>query len=294
MIGGIDLGGTKIEARLFDDTAERTHDMRRVPTPLDDFDALFAGLTAQIDWLRDQAGDPALAVGVCVPGVIDPQTGAVWAANVPLAGQDLGAALTAHYGRSFPVVVDSMAFAYSETHGGAGQDGRCVLGLVLGTGVGAGLCLDGAFPPRAAGLAVEIGHVGVPARALARHGLPLWGCGCGRAGCWETCISGTGLARLASHVTGQAGPAEQVTDPATLDIWADLTGEALATLQNLIDPDVIVIGGGLSRRADLIARLPAALEMHRLGQTRAPAIRVARHGDSSGARGAALLAATRC
>lgn len=288
--GAIDLGGTKIEARLFD-AAMQTVATRRVATPQTDFDSFIAALVDQIRWLEVQAGDPALPTAISIAGVIDPETGIATAANIPVSGRNIGAALAAACGRTLPLFNDCMAFAWSEAHGGAGDGAASVLGLALGTGVGAGLVLDGRLPPRHAGLAVEIGHLGVPARALERHGLPSWPCGCGRTGCFEVYVSGTGLRNLAAWAGhDNPDPAAIAQDEAVMRIWADLAGEMLYAAQITLDPAVIVLGGGLSNIPGLPARLTDALARHRLGQARLPAIRPAMHGDSSGARGAALLA----
>lgn len=293
MIGGIDLGGTKIEARVFDGHDARTVTVRRIPTPRDSFDALLTALMAQIDWLEGETGDAALPIGVAVPGLIDPATGKSFAANVPITGHDLARALEQARGRPFTVVNDCMAFTYSEARGGAAPDTGVVMGLILGTGVGGGLCIDGALPDRHAGLAVEIGHIGVSASVLDRHGLPLFSCGCGRRGCVETYLSGNGLSNIAAWKTGTRTPAQEVTSEEVLGIWVDVAGDTLATIQNILDPHCIVLGGGVSNMAGLVDRLSAALGDHRLSGARAPLLTLAQHGDSSGARGAALLASTR-
>lgn len=295
--GAIDLGGTKIEARLFD-ASMQTLDLRRVPTPSGDFASFMAALVGQVRWLERRADDPALPVALSIAGVIAPDTGICTAANIPVTGQALGHALRDALGRDLPMLNDCMAFAYSEAHGGAGCGARSLLGLVLGTGVGAGLVIDGRLPPRHAGLAVEIGHTGIPARALARHGLPLWSCGCGREGCYENYVSGTGLRRIAiwaglddpEPVSVAARARTQPEAARVMAIWADLVGEMLYTLQLTLDPQVVVLGGGLSNIPGLPERLTEALLALRLGQARPPLIRVAQHGDSSGARGAALMA----
>ncbi|WP_134679221.1 ROK family protein [Paracoccus ravus] len=295
--GAIDLGGTKIEARLFDaDMATlQTH---RVPTPREDFAQFLAALVGQIRWLEQAAADPALPIAISIAGLIDPQTGIATASNIPTSGRSLGRELGLALGRELPLINDCMAFAYSEAHGGAGEGADSVYGLILGTGVGSGLVIRGDLPPRHAGLAVEIGHLGMPARALARHGLPIWLCGCGRDACNENYISGTGLRRIAEWA-GLSDPdpvsvaARAESDPEAarvMSIWADLTGEMLYSAQLMLDPQVIVLGGGLSNIPGLPARLTSALERLRLGQVRLPDIRVAQHGDSSGARGAALMA----
>ena len=290
MIGGIDLGGTKIEARLFDAAGERTDELRRLPTPATAFEAMADALAAQIGWLEEVSGDASLPVGIAVPGLVDPLTGEGFASNVPTGGRSVAAALRERRGRAFPTVNDAMAFACSEARGGAGAGARVVVGLVLGTGVGGGLCVDGSVPPRHSGLSVEAGHLGVPGRTLAAHGLPLLPCGCGRLGCVETYVSGTGLSNLSAWKTGERRPAAEVTDEGVLEIWADVAGDCLAAIQITLDPDCIVLGGGLSNMPGIVDRLAAAMRRHRLGRTPLPALRLARHGDASGARGAALLA----
>ena len=314
--GAIDLGGTKIEARVFDADFE-TVDTRRIPTPTADFDSFIAALGQQIDWLCQTAGDPQLPVGLSLAGWIDPATGEAFASNIPITGRNVGAALAARFGRSFPLLNDCMAFAYSEAHGGAGQgeaeaygEGQseghasgAVLGLILGTGMGAGLTIDGVFPPRRNGVAVEVGHIGMPARALAEFDLPLWPCGCGKTGCMERYISGAGLAALARHQLGReiSAPdlvrAAEAGEPAAirvLEIWADLVAEALLSLQLITDPDCIVLGGGLSNMPGVIERLSRAFAARKLGPITPPPLRRARFGDSSGARGAALYALAQC
>lgn len=293
MIGGIDLGGTKIEARLFEGAATETVAVHRVPTPTDSFEALMTALVGQIAWLREAADDPALPLGIAVPGLLDTETGESFASNIPTTGRSISGDLRARLGEDIPVVNDCMAFAVSEARGGAGAGHRTVMGLILGTGVGGGFCIDGTPPHRHAGLAIEIGHVGLSARARERHGLPLWTCGCGRAGCVENYISGTGFRNIAEWKMGVRHGAESLGSvpglDAVLEIWADLTGDVLDTLQLMLDPDCFVIGGGLSNLPGVAERLAGSLERQRLGSARMPEIAVARHGDSSGARGAALM-----
>lgn len=293
--GGIDLGGTKIEARLFGDGMEVLQ-TRRVPTPAEDFERFADALAGEIRWLGETAGDPALPVGVALPGTVDPRTGRVFAANIPVSGHDLPAALHARLGRAVLLGNDAMAFAVSEAEGASGESFACVAGLILGTGVSAGLCIHGAVPPRLNGMAVEIGHAGMPARALHRHGLPLFQCPCGALACVERYVSGPGLSTLCETLLGERlAPAAiaargDAAAERVLAVWSDLAAECLLTLQLTLDPDCIVLGGGLSRMPGLVERLAPALDARLLGNTRAPALRLARHGDSSGARGIALLA----
>ena len=291
--GGIDAGGTKLDAQLFD------ADMlviakRRIPAPRQDFDSFADALADQARWLMAQSGMPDLAIGIGLPGIVDPATGATTAANLPATGRDVAAALRARLGREAVFGTDSVAFALSEARGGAADGARNVVGVVIGTGVGAAQVVDGAVPARANGMAVEIGHVGTSARVLAAHGLPQSRCGCGRLGCIETWVAGPGLARLAAHVLGEpVAPPDLPGHPAgakVIGIWTDLAAEALDTLHLLLDPDCIVLGGGVSLLPGVPDLLMRAMAERRLGQVRLPDIRLARFGDASGGRGMALMA----
>ncbi|MCX2698250.1 MULTISPECIES: ROK family protein [Ochrobactrum] len=296
--GAIDLGGTKIEGRLFDANME-TVLTRRIPTPVSDFDAFIDGLSAQIEWLTETAGNPNLPVGISLPGWIDPATGHGFASNIPITGRDVGAALQKRFGRSFPLMNDCMAFAYSEAHGGAAEGSEAMIGLIVGTGMGAGVVINGEIPPRYNGLALEIGHTGMPARILSEQSLPLIPCGCGKTGCMERYVSGTGLAAISQIKLNETISNQELTLRASngdanaekvLDDWADLMAESLLTMQLVVDPDCFVLGGGLSNMDGVTERVSKAFEKRKLGPTRIPAIRTARFGDSSGARGVALYA----
>lgn len=289
--GAIDLGGTKIEACLFDEDAQPLR-ARRTATPAE-AGALLDALEREARWLTDEAGEPHLPLGLGLPGVVDPRSGEGLTANLP-GGGDIAGALSRRLGRRVTASNDALAFAVSEARGGAAEGARAVVGLILGTGVGGGYVLDGRPAPRHAGLSAEIGHVGMPAAALARHGLLPWPCGCGRLGCIEAHVAGPALAGLAGLPSGRAvSEALAAGEPAAeaaVTTWADLAGEALRTLHLLLDPEVIVLGGGLSLLPGVAERLSASLERHRLGPARLPAIRLARFGDASGTRGMALLA----
>ena len=291
--GGIDLGGTKIEARLFSGPHVESHSFHRIDTPTDSFDAMIAGLVEQIHWLWSQAGSD-VPVGICMPGVIDPRSGACHAANIPCNGQSIRDALQTKMGKAFPVLNDAMAFAMSEAHHGAGHGAQSVFGLIMGTGIGGGYVLSGDAAYRQNGLSVEIGHIGVPARALDRNGLPGFDCGCGKSGCYESYISGRGLENLSQHVTGSKIAARDIlahpSSERILEIWADITAECIYTAQFMLDPSAIVLGGGVSQMSGVIDRIQAQFERLRFADTPAPMISLAQHGDSSGARGAAIAA----
>lgn len=291
--GGIDLGGTKIEARLFDGPEASTTELRRIPTPRQSYAAMLEALEEQIRWLAEKAERADLPIGIAVPGIIDPESGRIFAANIPATGHSVRDDLQERLGRAFPVVNDCMAFALSEARGGAGDGHGTVMGLILGTGVGGGICVDGAPSRRHGGLAVELGHIGLPASAAARHGLTLRRCGCGRMGCLETAVSGTGLANIAEDMLGTRMSGEELVrqgESGVLDVWADIAGECLLTIQLMLAPDCIVLGGGLSNLPDVVPRLELSLQRHALDNMKPTRLLRARHGDSSGTRGAALLA----
>lgn len=295
--GGIDLGGTKIEATLFagDLTALST---RRIATPQGSYAALRDVLVQEVQWLRTQANQPKLPVGIGVPGLVDPQTGISFTANLSAKGHTLASDLIAISGGQIAVANDCKCFALSEANGGAGQESERVFGLILGTGLGGGFCRKGQLDLGFNGLVGEVGHFGLPAHLIAKHKLPLWRCGCGRTGCFETLISGPGLSRLAKHLTGTEATSETISrDAATgdrdmndvLNVWSTFAAELLHTIQLHLDPDCIVLGGGLSKISGLDEKLQEKLAKAVLPSVRIPKILKPIFGDSSGGRGAALL-----
>ncbi|WP_164512279.1 ROK family protein [Oceaniglobus ichthyenteri] len=293
---GIDLGGTKIEATLFGaDLLAIT--ARRTPTPNASYGALLAALEHEVQWLRRQAGCEDLPVGIGMPGLVDAQTGVTFAANLSANGQRLSPDLRDRVGGTVVAANDSQCFTLSESCGGAARNHRRVFGLALGTGVGGGLCQDGRLVPGLNGMAGEIGHYGISALLARTHDLPLLTCGCGRVGCYETLISGTGMANLATALIGAPRTARSIgahlDDPGNqrvMAVWADLAGELLHTIMLHVDPDCIVLGGGLSNIPDLDTYLAAAVDRAALPRARRPEILKPAFGDSSGCRGAALLA----
>lgn len=295
--GAIDVGGTKIEAVLFSDSLQPL-EKRRIDTPKQNYEALLHAIVDQARWIEEKAGHPP-KIGIGLPGLVDAATGLAMTSNLPATGHRLGADLLARLGRQVAVENDCKCFALSEANGGAGAGFRTVFGLILGTGVGGGVCVNGRLVKGLNGLPGEVGHFGLPAERVQRYRLPLLACGCGRTGCYETYVSGPGLSRLAAHVTGQAASPEDIAtgdargDAAmreVLGIWFDLLSELIHTIQLTVDADCVVFGGGLSRIPDLAGRLAATFEAHKLPGVRSPVFRIARHGDASGTRGAAILA----
>ena len=294
--GGIDLGGTKVEARLYDkDMQELTR--KRVATPKGDYPALVSTLVDVVRWLRTEGGAD-LPIGIGVPGIVDPETGQSKTANLPATGLSITAEVKAKAGGQIYFANDCKLFALSEAIGGAGDAARTVFGLIIGTGVGGGVVQDKAIFSGKEGLPGEVGHFAIPATL----DLPPIPCGCGAKGCYETYLSGEGIARIAKLETGALIPAREVFERAeagdeamlrVTDRWFDLLTELLLTLNLCIDPEMVVIGGGVSEAPRLVERAQKAIDARVLTGTRAPTIVKATFGDASGARGAALFAAAK-
>jgi fructokinase len=283
---GIDLGGTKTEVIALDGSVERIR--RRVPTPKDDYDAVIRtmrDLVLSVEAELDATG----TVGVAIPGTVSPMTGLVKNANsTKLIGHPLDKDLAAALGRPVRVANDANCFALSEATDGAAAGRDIVFGIIAGTGIGGGACVGGRVLTGAHAIAGEWGHNPLPRPTLeevraAPH------CYCGREGCIEAWCSGPALEAQFKAKTGRALKATEIDDAEVLDAWLDRFARAIASLVNILDPDTIVIGGGLSKIGRLYEELPARVESYAFspqGQTR---IVQAMHGDSSGVRGAAWL-----
>ncbi len=292
---GIDMGGTKIEIAALDASGgERLR--RRVPTPAGDYPATVATIAALVDEAETSLGVRG-TVGVATPGALSQATGLVKNANSTcLNGKPLKQDLEAALGREVRVANDANCFALSEAVDGAGRGARTVFGVILGTGVGGGLVVDGRVLEGANAIAGEWGHNPLPSPDEAD--LPLPACYCGRRGCVETYLSGPGLS--ADHVrgTGERLEAAEIArraaagDPrcdASLARYERRLARALAVVMNIVDPDVIVLGGGLSAIARLYARVPALWGPHVFSDSVRTRLLPPVHGDSGGVRGAAWL-----
>ena len=298
--GGIDLGGTKIEAQVFD-AGWQVVARQRIATPRD-YPGLVTATADLVGWCEAQAGW-ALPVGVAAAGLINPATGLALTANLAATGQPFPADIAARAGRSVSYVNDCRAFTLSEAVFGAARGLSPAVGLILGTGVGGGVAVGGRLLHSPAAVGGEFGHFAVAAGPVVTHGLPVVRCGCGRTGCSETLISGTGLARIAAHLTGrdrtgrdwtaEAVAEARHTDPQAARIWAiwcEVVAEVLITLCLTLDPACIVLGGGLSRAVGLVPDLTAAMIRAQLPGFAVPLLVLAQGGDASGARGAAYAA----
>ncbi len=292
---GIDLGGTKTEGIVLDDEG-RVLARRRVPTPHGEYDATVATIVALVAALEQETGRYS-SVGVGIPGTLSPTTGLVKNANSTwLIGRPFDRDLTVALNRPVRLANDANCLAVSEATDGAGVGAGVVFAVILGTGCGGGIAINHRVLTGANAIAGEWGHSPLPWPNDDERPGPA--CYCGRRGCLETWVSGPGLAADHARVTGETldavtiaarADAGDVAALATLVRHQHRLARGLATVVNLLDPDVIVIGGGLSKLGALYRTLPGLLAAWCFSDVITTPIRPACHGDSSGVRGAAWL-----
>ncbi len=272
---GIDLGGTKIEAIALDD-AGRERLRRRVATPQGDYRSTVAAIASLVAGIENELGVRG-SVGIGMPGALSRVTGRVKNSNsVCLNGEPLKEDLEAALGRELRLANDANCFALSEAVDGAARGARVVFGVILGTGVGGGVVVDGRVLDGPNSIAGEWGHNPLPLPSAGD--LPLPSCYCGRAGCIEAYLSGPALAR-------DGGAAE----PGAMVRYEERLARSLAGVINILDPDVIVLGGGLSNLEPLYASVPRLWLPHVFSDRVQTRLVRHVHGDSSGVRGAAWL-----
>lgn len=294
---GVDLGGTKIEGVVLDPSGQVIH-RQRIPTPRTDYDAIVGAIKQLVVELERRVGETC-SVGIGHPGTAHPIHGRIRNANTTaLNGRTLKQDLEAALARHVRLANDANCLALSEATDGAAADAHVVFAVILGTGVGGGLVVDKRLWPGRHAIAGEWGHNPLPwPTDDERPGPP---CYCGRFGCIETFLSGPGLVRDAAKQarhdgwpTGQAVVEASTSDEraaAALARYEDRLARALAHVINIVDPDVIVLGGGVSNVARLYANVTAAWQRYVFCDTPIDTpLRPAEHGDSSGVRGAAWL-----
>ncbi len=291
---GVDFGGTKIEAAALTDDGAFAARIRE-PNP-GNYEAALALVSDLIAQVETEAG-PARSVGLAIPGSPSPRTGLIRNANSTYLndrrfGEDLEAAL----GRPVRLANDANCLALSEAADGAGAGAASVFGVIVGTGCGGGLVIDGKLVEGAHGVAAEIGHISLPWPSAEEAPGPA--CWCGLNGCLETWVSGTGFQRDHKATTGRDWKAQAVAEAAhsgdagaaaALDRYVDRLGRALAMVVNLVDPETFVLGGGMSNVGELYDRLPEVVARHAFSDHWDGRIVPAKWGDSSGVRGAARL-----
>ena len=293
---GIDLGGTKIEGVVLgrDGVAIAR---RRIVAPRGDYRETILAIGGLVDGLEAACGRRC-SIGVGMPGSISPATGLVQNANSTwLNGRPLHTDIEAYLGRPVRFANDANCFALSEATDGAGARSRIVFGVILGTGCGGGIVIDGRLVDGPRGIGGEWGHNPLPWPSADE--LQVAPCWCGRTGCLETWLSGpcvagdhrrqTGQSLSCEEVVAASRSAEGASARATLASHADRLARGLATVVNLIDPDVIVLGGGLSSLSHLYRDVPPLMAPHIFADTPKVVIHAPVWGDAGGARGAAWL-----
>ncbi|MGD8925540.1 MAG: fructokinase [Thioalkalispiraceae bacterium] len=292
---GIDLGGTKIEGiALANDGTELVR--YRINTPRDDYPGTLQAIHDVVAYLEQQTKQTG-SVGMGIPGAISPHTGLVKNANSTwLIGEPLEKDLAEKLARPVRITNDANCFAVSEAADGAAQGAEVVFGVIIGTGTGGGICINQQVVTGANAIGGEWGHNPLPwPRDDERPGLS---CFCGQHGCIETFLSGTGLTR---HYLAAGGKAERAQDviqqveageplaTKLMNDYEDRMARALASVINIIDPHVIVLGGGMSNVSRLYEHVPKLWTKYVFSDHVATRLVPPKHGDSSGVRGAAWL-----
>jgi len=292
---GVDLGGTKTEAVAIGADGEIAA-RQRVDSPRDDYQATVRNLTDLVKSVEAEINARG-SVGVAIPGAVSPATGLVKNANSTwLIGHALDVDLSAILDRPVRLANDANCFALSEAVDGAAAGANVVFGVIVGTGTGGGLAINGRVIGGANAIAGEWGHNPLPWPEGDEW--PGAQCYCGKMSCIETFISGTGLARDHLAITGQDLSAEDIAantlagDPlaeASFQRYERRMAKAMASVVNVLDPDVIVLGGGVSNVERIYQNVPPLINEFTFSDEVKPNLRRNVHGDSSGVRGAAWL-----
>ncbi|HFG6003105.1 TPA: fructokinase [Salmonella enterica subsp. enterica serovar Corvallis] len=295
---GIDLGGTKTEVIALDDAGEQRF-RHRLPTPREDYQQTIETIATLVD-MAEQATGQTGSVGIGIPGSLSPYTGVVKNANSTwLNGQPFDSDVSRRLKREVRLANDANCLAVSEAVDGAAAGAQTVFAVIIGTGCGAGVALNGRAHIGGNGTAGEWGHNPLPwmddDELRYREEIP---CYCGKQGCIETFISGTGFATDYQRLSGKALKGDEIIHLVDVqDAVAELAlsryelrlAKALSHVVNILDPDVIVLGGGMSNVERLYKTVPSLMKSFVFGGECETPVRKARHGDSSGVRGAAWL-----
>jgi fructokinase len=292
---GIDLGGTKIEGIALDRQGMECA-RRRVSTPADDAAGTIQAIADMVTSMERDLGSHG-TVGIGTPGALSPATGLLRNSNsICLNGLPLDRMLSDALQRPIRIANDANCFAISEATDGAASDAETVFGVILGTGVGGGVVIGRRILTGRHAIAGEWGHNPLPWPTDAER--PGAACYCGRHGCIETFLSGPGLAAQHFTRTGETKTSTVIAAEAaagvpvallTMTLYADQLARALATVINLLDPDVIVLGGGLSNVVQLYDEVPARWGRYVFSDVVTTRLVPPKHGDASGVRGAAWL-----
>jgi len=296
IIYGVDIGGTKIEIGLFSSDLKFI-DSWRTLTPTDNYSE-FINTIVNLNKEADRRCGKKGFVGIGMPGIID-KDGLVKSANVPCAtGRNIVEDLNKALECEISIGNDCRLFALSESVGGAGDLYKSVYGAIIGTGAAGGFCIDGKLHNGRSGFAGEYGHLPVSAYLINKYNLPILDCGCGLKGCYESYVSGPGLGWIYDYYGSQTTDTKHFVRKlreddriaiTTFNCYMDFLGASFASLVLSYDPDIIVMGGGVSKIDEVVDSLQAHVNKHLFSGVDCPPIVRAKYGDSSGVRGAAIL-----
>ncbi len=298
---GIDLGGTKIESVVLAGDSlsnDGVRAQRRVTTPAGDYEATVAAVVELVRWLEREVGVAPLPVGIGTPGAVSVRTGAMKNCNSTcLNGRFFREDVIAALGREVRIANDADCLALSEARDGAAAGAPVVFAAILGTGVGGGIVVDGRLLRGANAIAGEWGHNRLPGIGIEFED-ERRACYCGRFNCIETYLSGPGMSRTHLRLGGEAKSAAEIATAAaacdaravaTLERYQRQLALALSQVINLLDPQVVVLGGGVSGIASIYEKVPQLWHEHIFSDGIATQLLPARFGDASGVRGAARL-----
>lgn len=297
---GVDLGGTKIEAALVSEEG-RVLIRSRMPTPQGDYQGTLQAIVELVTAVESEAGVSGATVGICTPGSLSPTSGLVRNANSTcLNGRPLQQDLESLMGRELRLANDADCLAVSEARNGAAAGARSAFGVILGTGVGGGVMVNGSLLRGVNAISGEWGHNPLPWPTRGEYPGPL--CWCGRDGCIEAWLSGPALSEqyraLQNMESGEPLSAGQIAEAASvgeplaqraMNAYYERLAKALATVINLLDPEVIVLGGGVSNIPSLYTAVPPLWSKWVFSDAVATRLLPAKYGDASGVRGAAWL-----
>ncbi|HRK02361.1 MAG TPA: ROK family protein [Oligoflexia bacterium] len=293
---GIDLGGTKIEVLVLDRSGAELF-RKRAATPQGDYEGTIREMVALVTGAELATGVRNCTIGVAIPGAESSKTGLIKNSNsLCLIGKPFSKDLADAFGRPVRLANDANCFALSETTDGAAKNRKLVFGVILGTGVGGGLVVNGQVIAGANSIAGEWGHNPLPWMAINEYPGPE--CYCGKRGCIETFLSGKALERMYEEATRKSLLAKEITKLAEkgdatagklLEHYEDRLARALIHLINILDPETIVLGGGMSNEDRLYRNVPERWKKYMFSDALDTELVKAKHGDSSGVRGAAWL-----
>ncbi len=292
---GIDMGGTKIEGIALAENGEELF-RKRIDTPRNDYNGTVKAISGIVDELEAKTNQKG-TVGIGIPGAISPQTGLVKNANSTwIIGKDFEHDLATEMGREVRLANDANCLAVSESVDGAGAGAKVVFAIILGTGCGGGIAIDQKVHEGPLSIAGEWGHITLGWMSPEEY--PGEECYCGKRGCLETFVSGTGFENEYERQAGKKINGHKIvellekgdeTAEKVMQIYENRLARGIATLANFLDPDVLVLGGGMSNISRIYQNLPSLIVDWIFGNEFTTPIRPAKHGDSSGVRGAAWL-----